>query len=110
MRYRAFIAATKKDLEKQREHVTKQLRDAGLEVNHAFRRWLIGTVKLGYGLDDYVGMARIDNRYLASAALTYKLTRSVQIKGEVRQEWLRSNIPGTDYTATVALIGLRLQR
>jgi len=33
MRYRAFVAATKKDLEKQREHVTKQLRDAGLEVD-----------------------------------------------------------------------------
>jgi len=33
MRYRAFVAATKKDLEKQREHVTKQLRDASLEVD-----------------------------------------------------------------------------
>jgi hypothetical protein len=85
-------------------------RDVGLEVNHAFRRWLIGTARLGYGLDEYVGLARTDNRYVASAALTYKLTRSVQIKGELRQEWLRSNVTGVDYTATVALVGLRLQR
>lgn len=33
MLYRAFLAATKKDLEKQREYVTKQLRDAGLAVD-----------------------------------------------------------------------------
>jgi Domain of unknown function (DUF4062) len=33
MPYSAFVAATKKDLEKQREYVTKQLRDAGLVVD-----------------------------------------------------------------------------
>jgi hypothetical protein len=27
-------------------------RDAALQVDHAFRRWLIGTVKAGYGTDD----------------------------------------------------------
>ncbi len=85
-------------------------RDAGLQVDHAFRRWLIGTAKLGFGLDEYVGSPRVDHRYSASVGLAYKLTRSVQIKGELRQEWLRSNITGNDYTATIALIGLRLQR
>jgi hypothetical protein len=30
-------------------------RDAGIEVDHAFRRWLLGTFKVGWGLDDYVG-------------------------------------------------------
>ena len=33
MPYSAFVAATMKDLEKQREYVTKQLRDAGLAVD-----------------------------------------------------------------------------
>jgi hypothetical protein len=28
-------------------------RDVGLQVDHAFRRWLIGSVKLGVGLDTY---------------------------------------------------------
>ena len=53
---------------------------------------------------------RKDDRYAISAALTYKLNRMMQVKGEVRQEWLHSTVPGVDYTATVFLLGLRLQR
>jgi hypothetical protein len=85
-------------------------RDIGLQVDHSFRRWLIGTVKVGFGLDDYVGMAREDKRFSAGLGLTYKLNRSVQIKGEFRQDWLRSNVAGVDYTASVFLLGVRFQR
>lgn len=82
-------------------------RDAGLQVDHALRRWLIGTVKFGFGLDEYVGDIRKDNRTYVGAGLTYKLNRSVQIKGEFRQDWLRSNVTGVDYTSSVFLLGLR---
>ena len=85
-------------------------RDIGVQVDHAFRRWLIGSLKLGYGNDNYVGLDRIDNRYSAGLGLTYKLNRSVQVKGEFRQDWLRSNVAGDDYTASVFTLGLRLQR
>jgi hypothetical protein len=85
-------------------------RDIGVEVDHAFRRWLIGSVRFGFGVDQYVGSTRLDERYVVSAGLSYKLTRSVQIRGELRQEWLHSNVPGVDYTATVGLVGLRLQQ
>jgi hypothetical protein len=85
-------------------------RNAGIEVNHAFRRWLIGTAKFNFGYDDYVGSARKDDRYAISGAITYKLNRLMAVKGEVRQEWMRSSVPGVDYTATVFLLGLRLQR
>ena len=44
-----------------------------------------------------------------SAGVIYKLTRSWQIKGELRQEWLKSNLPGNDYTASIAQVGLRWQ-
>jgi hypothetical protein len=84
-------------------------RDAGVQVDHAFRRWLIGTVKVGIGQDDYVGMDRTDNRFSAGVGLTYKLNRNAQIKGELRQEWLRSNVSGNDYNATIFMLGLRLQ-
>jgi hypothetical protein len=83
--------------------------DSTLQVDHAFRRWLIGTAKLSYGLDDFIGSSRQDQRYAASAALTYKLTRTFLVKGEVRHEWRRSNEPGNDYDATVGLVGLRWQ-
>jgi hypothetical protein len=29
--------------------------------------------------------------------------------GELRQEWLKSNFPGNDYTASIATAGLRWQ-
>ena len=33
-------------------------RDVGVQVDHAFRRWLIGSLKLGFGIDNYVGLDR----------------------------------------------------
>jgi hypothetical protein len=85
-------------------------RDGGLQVDHAFRRWLIGTAKLGYGVDLYRGSTREDDRYLASVGIVYKLTRDVQMKGELRREWMKSNVPGASYDANIALVGVRLQR
>jgi hypothetical protein len=106
-------------------------RDAGLQIDHAFRRWLIGTLKFGAGLDTYKGSNsdavapvcdcvqsdpgsnvadRTDKRFSAGLGLTYKLDRTTQIKGEFRQDWLRSNVSGVDYTASTFLVGLRLQR
>jgi hypothetical protein len=96
--------------------------DLGLQVDHSFRRWLIGTAKIGYGLDDYVisdtascgclvpPSERQDRRFSMSAGITYKFTRELQAKGELRRETRRSNQAGNDYTATIFLVGLRLQR
>ena len=84
-------------------------RDAGVQLDHSLRRWLIGSLKAGVGFDDYVGSPRSDKRYYLGAGLAYKLNRSVQIKGEVRRDWLRSNETANDYTANVFLLGLRLQ-
>ena len=84
-------------------------REMTLQVDHAFRRWLIATGKLTHGNDDYIGSDR-DDRTSASAAITYKLTREIHLKSEVRRDWLRSSQPGSDYTADVILFGLRLQR
>jgi hypothetical protein len=85
-------------------------RDVGLKVDHAFRRWLIGTLKVGYGLDDYIGSIRADSRMSLGTAITYKLNREIELKGEYRYDQLRSNIEGVDYSANVFLIALKLQR
>jgi hypothetical protein len=61
-------------------------RDFGFEIDHDFRRWLTGAVKLGYGADSYFGVNRFDKRYTAGASLTYKVTRTVHIKGEFRHD------------------------
>ena len=83
--------------------------DTALEVDHAFRRWLIGAARIAYGLDDFIGSPRQDQRYGVLGGLTYKLTRAVQVKAEVRHEWRHSNEPGNDYQATIGLLGLRWQ-
>jgi hypothetical protein len=85
-------------------------RQIGVHVEHAFRRWLIGTVGFTYARDVYVGDIRRDNRYIASVAMTYILTRELQLRAEFREEWQHSNIPGSNYAASIWLAGLRLQR
>jgi hypothetical protein len=84
--------------------------DYVLQVDHALRRWLIATAQLGYGTDDYVGLERFDHRYFASFQLLYKLSRKVQLKAEIRRDWLASSAPGVDFTADQFLLGVRLQR
>lgn len=85
-------------------------RQAGIEIEHAFRRWLIGTTSVVFGQDDYRGAARRDERLTLAAALTYRLNRYAALKGEVRREQLRSTAPDQDYTANIVMVGLRLQR
>lgn len=85
-------------------------RETALQVDHAFRRWLIATLKLTRGFDDYIGSPREDYRYIASSALAYNVGREIVIKGEYRQEWRYSNEPGNNYWAHVWLIGARFQR
>ncbi len=107
-------------------------RSVGLQYDHSFRRWLIGSVKLGFGVDTYKGGSgdsstsvicdcvittpgettpdRQDLRYSAGFGLTYKLSRELWLKGEFRQDWVRSNVTGVDYDASTFLLGARLQR
>jgi hypothetical protein len=61
-------------------------REVGLEVAHAFRRWLIVTLKLTAALDDYKGSPREDERYAASLGVAYALNPYMQLKGEFREE------------------------
>ncbi len=67
--------------------------EVGIEVDHAFRTWLDATLKFTGDRDSYVGSARQDDRYAGSFALTYKLTRELQLKGELRREWLELPTP-----------------
>jgi hypothetical protein len=82
----------------------------GVQIDHAFRRWLIGTVTAGYGTDNYEGSDRTDDRYVLAASMIYKLTREVHFKAEARREWLKSTVEGWDYTTNIFTVGLRLQR
>lgn len=81
-----------------------------LEVDHDFRRWLTGVGRFSAGTIDYQGGTRADKFYSVSGNLIYKLNRELWIKGEVRHDWLDSNLPGLSTKATVVMLGVRLQR
>jgi hypothetical protein len=85
-------------------------RDIGAQVDHSFRRWLVGTLRAGYGFDQYVGNGRNDQRLSLGAAITYKINREFWLKAEYRFDRLRSNAANVDYDASTYLIGLKLQR
>lgn len=84
-------------------------RDYSLQVDHAFRRWLIGTAKVGTGTSDYDG-TRFDRRYFVEGDLVYKLSRTFQLKAQVRHDWLDSSVTGANSAATVVMLGIRVQR
>jgi hypothetical protein len=110
-------------------------RNVALQYDHAYRRWLIGSLKLGLGVDTYKGGStssstttisticgcvitepgqttpdRQDLIYTAGFGVTYKFTRELWLKGEFSQKWVRSNVAGNDYNDSLFLFGIRLQR
>ncbi len=70
---------------------------------------MIGTAKVGTGTTDYDG-ARFDRRYFVEGDLIYKLSRTFQVKAQVRQDWLKSSIADASSSATVVMLGVRVQR
>jgi hypothetical protein len=85
-------------------------RDLTLEVDHAFRYWLIGILKGGYGNDVYPGSGLQDNRWFTSVGAVYKLTREWQLSATVRQDWQIATQSNFTYNATSVLLGMRVQR
>ena len=93
-------------------------RDIGVQVDHALRRWLIWSVRAGYGLDQYKSIPcecndfqeRTDRRVSLGSMITYKFSREFAMKGEYRYDQMHSNTSGVDYHANVFLVGLQLQR
>jgi len=84
-------------------------RDVIVQMDHQFEPWLVGTLRGGYGQDQFVGIGRTDQRMFVAAGGTYKMNRNVQLKSEVRTEWTRSNIVMNNFMAVVGVVGVRFQ-
>lgn len=80
------------------------------EVEHAFRRYLIATLRTGMTNVTYEGLDRADKVYSIGGDLVYKFTRDVQAKAQIRHDWLNSSLSAANYDATLFMIGMRLQR
>jgi hypothetical protein len=85
-------------------------RSYNAQVEHAFRRYLIATFKAGFTTADYDGSDRFDKIYSVGGDLVYKFNRDLQLKAQLRHDWLKSTIPAADYQATLFMLGVRVQR
>ena len=88
------------------------------EISHALLRNVTIAGRAAFTINDYKGAdyfvsqtGAINEKLLvAGVRAEYNLTRTVVIKASYNYERLRSTVSGSDFTANVFLLGLRLQR
>ncbi|AMJ61750.1 outer membrane beta-barrel protein [Bosea sp. PAMC 26642] len=84
-------------------------RRVSLEVAHALRRNLTVTGFTTFGRTEYDGQGLREDFSTVGARLEYKLTRTVAVRASFTHERLNSTAQGSDYTANVSMVGLKLQ-
>jgi hypothetical protein len=82
---------------------------ATLEIAHALRRNLVVTGFANASRTEYDGQGLREDWSSIGARLDYKLTRTFSIRTSFTHERLDSTAQGSDYTANVAQVGLRVQ-
>lgn len=85
------------------------VRRINLEVAHALRRNLTVTGIATFERTDYEGQGLREDFTSLGARIEYKLTRTFAIRAGFTHERLNSTSPGSDYTANVSQVGLRVQ-
>ncbi len=85
------------------------VRRATLEVAHALRRNLTVTGFTNFSRTEYDGQGLREDYTNVGARLEYKLTRTFAVRASFTHERLNSTAQGSDYTANVSLVGLRVQ-
>lgn len=80
-----------------------------LEIAHALRRNLTITGFTNFSRTEYEGQGLREDWSNIGARIEYKLTRTFAIRASFTHERLNSTAPGSDYTANVSQVGLRVQ-
>lgn len=81
-----------------------------LEVDHALRRWLALCGTVSYATDLYAGLPWRDATTTFGLSASYNINRDVVLKASASRQFYVSNQPGTNYTATILMMGVKLQR
>jgi hypothetical protein len=79
------------------------------QVDHDFRRWLTAVGRFTWGTQDYQGSDRFDKFGSVGGELVYRMNRNMQVKALLRHDWLNSSEVGASTSATVMMLGVRLQ-
>ena len=80
------------------------------EISHALLRNLTLGATGGVSINDYQGVSLHEVTLSGGAKAEYALNRSLVVRGTFTHERLQSSAPGSDYTANVFMLGMRLQR
>jgi hypothetical protein len=86
------------------------LNTATLTLEREIRANLTANAAIGGGYRNYTDSDGHDQLFNAQIGATYWLNRYAGITGRLRYESLKSNLPGRDYDASSAFLGLKLQR
>lgn len=84
-------------------------RRASLEVAHALMRNLTVTGFTTFSRTDYDRSTLREEAATVGARLEYRLTRTFAVRASFTHERLNSTTAGSDYTANIAQVGLRMQ-
>lgn len=84
-------------------------RRASLEIAHALRRNLIVIGFGSFNRTEYEGQNLREDSSTIGARVEYRLTRTFAVRASFTHERLNSSAQGSDYTANVAQVGLRVQ-
>ena len=81
-----------------------------LEVAHSLLRNLVVTATGSIQDSHYQAVNINQTLYQVGLQAEYNLTRSIVLKGSFTHQRMLTNQSGTDYTANIVMVGLRLQR
>ena len=84
-----------------------QVRRIDAQITHALQRNLSLTGFLGFSETEYDGIRLKEDLLTVGARIDYKLTRTTSVRASFTHERFTSTTPGSDYTANIALVGLR---
>jgi hypothetical protein len=84
-------------------------RRLGVEVAHALRRNWTMTGFANASRATYDGNGLTEDTYQLGVRTEYRLTRTTSIRASFTHERLKSTTAGSDYTANIVLVGLRMQ-
>jgi hypothetical protein len=84
-------------------------RRLGIEVAHALRRNWTVTGFAGVARSRFDGTGLTEDSWSLGLRTEYRFTRTTAVRASFTHERLQSTAPGSDYTANIILVGLRMQ-
>jgi hypothetical protein len=84
-------------------------RTYGLEARHAFTRYVVGSVGVGYMTRDFVGAAITEDQFTAGTGVEYFMNQWAVLFARYQHTDFQSTQPESSYTAEEVQAGVRLR-